>query len=192
MAAAAKTQPARGDEESELKQLIRTRSLRIGRFTLTSGRESDLYANLKPTMMHPRGAHLCARAFLSRIPRGVEWVGGLEMGAVPIVAALAAVSDIEGRPIRTFFVRKAAKAHGTRELVEGLASGESLEGRRVLVAEDVATTGGSILAAVEAVRGLGAQVSEALVVIDRREGAAEALAVHGVALISVFTGDDFR
>src|ERR1700719_2631568 len=107
MAPAAKLQ--RAPAESELLELIRARSVRIGRFTLASGRESDLYINLKPTMMDPRGAHLCALAWLARVPEGVDYVGGIEMGAVPVIAALAAVSDIEGRPVKTFFVRKAAK-----------------------------------------------------------------------------------
>src|ERR1700740_1424143 len=145
MAPAAKLQRAPADLESELLELIRARSVRLGRFTLASGRESDLYINLTRTMMDPRAAHLCALAWLARVPEGVDYVGGIEMGAVPVIAALAAVSDIEGRPVKTFFVRKAAKDHGTRELVEGLGPGESLAGKKVLVTDDVATTGGSIL-----------------------------------------------
>jgi orotate phosphoribosyltransferase len=152
MAQVAALARTRGEGEAELLALIRRRSMRRGRFTLASGRESDLYLNLKPTMMDPRGARLCAEALLSRIPPGVDYLGGLEMGAVPVIAAMAALSDLNERPIRTFFARKAAKDHGTREVIEGLASGESLEGRRVLVIDDVATTGGSILKAVEAAR----------------------------------------
>ena len=192
MAAVAKLERTDGDGESELKALIRQRSLRIGRFTLASGRESDLYLNLKPTMMDPRGARLCAEAFLARIPSDVDYVGGLEMGAVPVIAALAAISDLAGKPVRTFFVRKATKDHGTRELVEGLAGGESLAGKRVLMVDDVATTGGSVLKAIEAARAAGAIVEDALVIIDRQEGGTEGLAAHGVRLASVFVGDDFR
>ena len=192
MAVVAKLQRARGDGEAELLELIRARSLRFGKFTLASGRESDLYINLKPTMMDPRGARLCAEAFLARVPAGCDYVGGLEMGAVPVISALAALSDIAGRPVRTFFVRKSAKDHGTREVVEGLATGESLDGKRVLVVDDVATTGGSILKAVEAARSVGANVTDALVIIDRQEGGSEALAAAGVRLASVFVGDDFR
>jgi orotate phosphoribosyltransferase len=192
MAAVAKLQRAQGDGEAELLALIKARSLRFGKFTLASGRESDMYVNLKPTMMDPRGARLSAAAFLARVPSGTDYVGGLEMGAVPVISALAALSDIEGRPVRTFFVRKSAKDHGTREVVEGLATGESLARKRVLVVDDVATTGGSILKAVEAARAAGASVAEALVIIDRQEGGAEALAAEGVRLLSVFVGDDFR
>jgi orotate phosphoribosyltransferase len=178
--------------EAELREMIKARSRRLGRFTLASGRQSDLYLNLKPTMMDPRGAHLCAKAFLARVPQGTDFVGGLEMGAVPVISALAAISDVEGRPVRTFFVRKSAKDHGTREVVEGLATGESLAGKKVLVVDDVATTGGSVIKAIEAARAAGAVVEDALVIVDRQEGGAEALAAEGVRLASVFVGDDFR
>jgi len=193
MAADAKPDRTHDAGEDELREIIRTRSFRLGKFTLASGRESDLYFNLKPTMMDPRGAHLCARAFLARVlPEEADFVGGLEMGAVPVISALAAISDAEGRPVRTFFVRKEAKGHGTREVVEGLASGESLAGKRVLIVDDVATTGGSVVKAIDVARGAGAQVDAALVIVDRQEGAAEALAEHGVRLLSVFTGGEFR
>jgi len=192
MAQVAKLERTRGGGESELLEMIRARSMRLGKFTLASGRESDLYLNLKPTMMDPRGARLCAEAFLARVPPGTEYVGGIEMGAVPLTAAMAAISDVQGKPVRTFFVRKAVKDHGTRQLVEGLAEGETLEGKRVLVTEDVVTTAGSVLQAVEAVRALGAIVTDALVIVDRQEGGVENLAAHGVKLHSVFVGDDFR
>lgn len=192
MAQVAELERTRGGGEGELLELIRQRSMRRGRFTLASGRESDLYLNLKPTMMDPRGARLAAEALLERVPAGVDYVGGLEMGAVPAIASMAALSDVQGRPLKTFFVRKAAKDHGTRELVEGLAAGESLEGKRVLVIDDVATSGGSLLKAVDVAREVGALVEHALVLIDREEGAREALAAHGIALGAVFVGDDFR
>ncbi len=192
MAQVAKLERTRGDGEAELLEMIRARSMRLGRFTLASGRESDLYLNLKPTMMDPRGAHLCAKAFLARVPTGTDYVGGLEMGAVPVIASLAAVSDIAGRPVKTFFVRKSAKDHGTKEVVEGLTKDESLAGKQVLVTDDVATTGGSVIKAIEAARAAGAVVEDALVLVDRQEGGTEALAAIGVRLASVFVGDDFR
>jgi orotate phosphoribosyltransferase len=192
MAQVAKLERTRGTGESELLEMIKQRSRRLGKFTLASGRESDLYLNLKPTMMDPRGARLCAEAFLARIPAGTEYVGGIEMGAVPVTAAMAAISDVHGKPVRTFFVRKAVKDHGTRQLVEGLAEGETIEGKRVLVTDDVATTAGSVLQAVQAARAAGAIVTDALVLVDRQEGGTENLAAHGVKLHSVFVGDDFR
>jgi orotate phosphoribosyltransferase len=183
---------SRSSDETELFELIRRRSFRQGTFTLSSGRESNLYFNLKPTMMHPRGAYLCAAAFLRRIRNeGVEYVGGLEMGAVPVIGSLAALSAAEGQPVQSFFVRKAAKDHGTREVIEGLGPGESLAQKRVLVLDDVATTGNAILQAVGAARAAGAIADSALVLIDREEGAAEALARHGIRLLAVFRARDF-
>jgi orotate phosphoribosyltransferase len=180
-------------ERDELREIIRRRSVRTGDFTLASGRKSDFYCNLKPTMMDPRGAHLAGRAFLEVAVRlGADFVGGLEMGAVPLIAGMAAISDIERRPVRTFFVRKQAKAHGTREVVEGLGADESLSGTTAVVADDVATTGGSILQAVEAARAAGATVTDALVLVDREEGAGERLAAHGVRLHSVFRAAELR
>jgi orotate phosphoribosyltransferase len=178
--------------ERGLFEIIRTRSFRRGKFTLASGRESELYFNLKPTMMSPQGALLSARALLARIwPENVDYVGGLEMGAVPVIAALAAFSAAEGRPVKTFFVRKQPKGHGTMDMIEGFASGETLIGAKVMAIDDVATSGGSILKAVEAIRAAGAQVDSALVLIDREEGATEALAAQNIRLLSVFKGREF-
>lgn len=179
-------------EETELLDLIRHRSFRQGRFTLSSGRESTLYFNLKPTMMHPRGAYLCARAFLTRIrAEHADYVGGLEMGAVPVIGSLAALSEVEGNPVPTFFVRKAVKAHGTREVIEGLGPGESLAGKGVIILDDVATTGNAILQAASAARASDAILQTALVLIDREEGAAETLARDGIRLLSVFRAGNF-
>src|SRR5437016_900885 len=183
---------SRSSDEAELFEIIKRRSFRRGSFTLSSGRESSLYFNLKPTMMDPRGARLCAAAFLKRIrAEHVDYVGGLEMGAVPVIGSLAAISDMEGHPVRTFFVRKAQKAHGTRELIEGLGPDESLYGKRVLVLDDVATTGNAILQAAMAARAANAVVNSALVLIDREEGAAETLERDGIRLLSVFRASDF-
>jgi orotate phosphoribosyltransferase len=180
------------EQRRELFELIRRRSFRRGRFTLSSGAESEMYFNLKPTMLDPRGAHLCATAFLKLLAQEeAQYAGGLEMGAVPMLGSLAALSDMQGRPVRTFFVRKAAKAHGTKEVVEGLAPGESLNGARAMIVDDVATTGSSILKAAVAAREAGAIVDCALVLVDREEGAARALAREHILLLSVFRGREF-
>ena len=179
-------------DERELFDIIRQRSFRRGKFTLASGRESELYFNLKPTMMSPKGALLCARTLLARIwPENLDYVGGLEMGAVPVIAALAAISESEGRPVKSFFVRKQPKGHGTMDMIEGLATGESLANTKVMVVDDVATSGGSIVKAADAVRAAGATVEAALVLIDREEGAAETLQLNGLRLLSVFKGREF-
>lgn len=179
-------------DEQALLEIIRERSFRRGKFKLASGRESELYFNLKPTMMSPKGALLSARALLARVwPENPDYVGGLEMGAVPVIAALAAISEAEGKPVKSFFVRKQPKGHGTMDMIEGLATNETLANTKALVIDDVATSGGSILKAVDAARAIGAQVSTALVLIDREEGAAEALQAQNVRLLSVFKGREF-
>jgi orotate phosphoribosyltransferase len=179
-------------DTARLRELIRARSFATGDFTLASGRKSNLYFNLKPTMMLPEGAFLCAEAFLARISdEEADYVGGLEMGAVPIIAAMAALAFERGRRLRTFFVRKKAKEHGTRALIEGLTKDESLAGQRIVMAEDVTTSGGSVLQAIKAAREAGGEVRVALSLIDRQEGAREMLAGHGVMLRSVFTAADF-
>ena len=176
----------------QLREVIRQRSYRRGKFKLASGAESEFYFNLKPTMMSPEGAYLSARALLEKI-RGenVDYVGGLEMGAVPVIACIAALSHQDGAPVKTFFVRKKPKDHGTQDLLEGLAPGETLSGQRVMIIDDVATSGGSIVKAADAARAAGAVVDTALVIIDREEGAAEALQRAGIHLKSVLRTSDF-
>ncbi len=176
----------------DLIAVIKQRSYRRGHFKLASGAESEFYFNLKPTMMDPQGAFLCARGFQEKI-RGenVDYVGGLEMGAVPVIGSLAALSYADGKPVKTFFVRKQAKDHGTKDLVEGLAQGETLSGKRVMIIDDVATSGGSIIKAAEAARAAGAIVETALVIVDREEGATEALQKAGMRLLSVLKKSDF-
>lgn len=191
-AAPVRAAPGGAGSQAELLALIRARSFRTGRFKLASGRESTLYFNLKPTMMSPRGAYLAASACLDVAhAEGAAYVGGLEMGAVPLIGAMAALSEGEGRPVKTFFVRKTAKGHGTQETVEGLGPGETLAGARVLVLDDVATTGGSILKAVDAARAARGVVEAALVLLDRQEGAAESLKEHGVRLLSILRAEQF-
>jgi len=177
---------------ARLAALVRERSFARGDFTLASGKKSPFYFNLKPTMMTAEGAWLCARAFLDRIaPDEADLIGGLEMGAVPIVAATAALAHAEGRRLDAFFVRKQPKEHGTKASVEGLAPGETLAGRKSVIAEDVTTTGGSALKAIESVRAAGGEVRFALTLLDREEGARELFEANGVALRAVLTVRDF-
>jgi orotate phosphoribosyltransferase len=172
-----------------LKELIRERSFGRRKVVLASGRESNFYFDMKPTMFHPEGASLLARMMLARLSDlGVEYVGGLEMGAVPLVACVAAVSHDEGRPMPGFFVRKAVKDHGTKKRIEGF---ENLRGKRVAILEDVTTTGGSAIQAVEVAREAGAEVVLVLSIVDRLEGAGESFKNAGVPFASLFTADDF-
>src|ERR1041384_8333145 len=126
------------DYRAELFELIRTRSFGRGRIVLASGRESDFYFDLRPTTVHPAGA-TCVGELICDALEGmaVDFVGGLEMGAVPIATAVAIASHRRGGNLQAFFVRKKPKDHGAKKLVEGLPKGESLKGKNVVVVEDV-------------------------------------------------------
>ncbi len=115
---------------ARLIEVIKARSFQTGGETkLASGRTSNFYFNMKPTMLDPEGAYLIGRLVLDRIGDAkVDMIGGLEMGAVPLATAVAVVSFPEGRPLPAFFVRKQAKEHGTQALLEGLPSGETIAG----------------------------------------------------------------
>jgi len=180
-------------DRQRLYDIIRLRSFREkGAFKLASGRISTIYFNLKPAMLDPDGARLIGAAIAARAKElQADYVGGLEMGAVPLVAASAAMSAVAGCPVRALFVRKAAKEHGTQSLIEGLAEGESLLGKSVVVVEDVTTTGGSALKAVSELRAAGAVVTDVITVIDREEGAAEAFGSGGITLHALFRKSEF-
>ena len=183
-----------GNPRGRLIEIIKTRSFQSGReVKLASGRTSTYYFNMKPTMLDAEGSHLIATLILEAISGlNADLIGGLEMGAVPIASAVAAVSHAGTRPINAFFVRKQAKEHGTRSLIEGLPSGDSLQGKRVVIVEDVTTTGASAIKAAEAVRAEGADVVGVVTVIDRQEGAAEAFAAAGLKLTAILTLADFK
>jgi orotate phosphoribosyltransferase len=181
-------------DRSRLVAIIKQRSFeKGGERKLASGRTSTYYFNMKPTMLHAEGASLIGRLVLDALQGdSVDLVGGLEMGAVPIAAAVAAVSQSAGKPVSAFFVRKQAKDHGTQSLIEGLAKGETLHGKRVVVVEDVTTTGGSALKAVDALKAEGAVIVRVLTLVDRKEGAAETFAKAGLAFSAILSTDDFK
>src|SRR3954464_9996518 len=177
---------------ARLAEIIRRRSFGRGEITLASGRRSDFYINLKPTMLDAEGAALLAElTFEALRDDNVDYVGGLEMGAVPIAGAIAQLSWLKGHPIAAFFVRKKPKEHGARLAVEGLAKGETLQGKRVVIVEDVTTTGGSALKAAEAVRDAGGEIVLVLTMLDREEGATEAFAEAGLEFRSLYKAGEF-
>jgi orotate phosphoribosyltransferase len=176
-----------------LRTLLAARSFRRGDFLLASGARSRVYFNLKTTMLHPQGAALCGRALVEVIaPLKADYVCGLEMGAVPLLGTIAAYSHDAGTPIGAIFVRKAPKTHGAALTVEGLdeAGGETLSGKRVVLIDDVATSGGSIVKALEPVRAAGGIVTDAVVLLDREQGAKEMLAGIGITLHALATATD--
>ncbi len=186
--------PTPENARQRLMAIIRARSFQSGgAYKLASGRISDLYFNMKPTMLDPEAAYLTASLMIDALAdEPTDYVGGLEMGAVPLVTSIAAVSFLRGHPRRALFVRKAAKEHGTQSLIEGLAKDETVAGKHVAVIEDVTTTGGSSLKAVAALREAGATVRTVLTLLDREEGAEPAFAAAGVRLLSLLKAGDFR
>ncbi len=182
------------DKRQRLFDIIKARSYFTGEpITLTSGRISDYYFNTKPTMMDSEGSALIASLILDAIKDDdVDLVGGLEMGAVPLAASIASVSHMQGRPVSSFFVRKQAKGHGTNSLVEGLTKDDSMAGKKVVIVEDVTTTGGSAIKAAQTLKEEGATICQVITVIDRQEGAASAFANAGLSFTALFGGSEFR
>ena len=135
-------------------------------FKLVSGGVSNFYFNCKPTMLDPEGKELIGRLIFSTIrDLEVAGIGGLELGSVPISSAVSLISQLEGQPIKEFIVRKEKKDHGIPAKVEG----EFVAGEKVVVVDDVITTGGSTIKAIEAVQKLGLEVSKVVVLVDREE-----------------------
>jgi orotate phosphoribosyltransferase len=176
------------DKKRQLLAIIRRRSLLRNRdFTLSSGRSSNFFFDMKRTMFDPQAAPLVADLLFDRIKgEAVDCIGGLETGAIPIVALLCARSWPE-KPLKGFFVRKETKGHGTDQRIDGLLE----KGARVVVFEDVTTTGVSAMQAVAAAQAQGATIVKVISVVDRLEGAAENFRKAGVAFDSLFTWRDF-
>lgn len=168
--------------EDVLRILLNAGAVRFGEFTLASGEKSDTYIDVKKAWPDPARLTLLARALAARVGTE-ERLAGMELGAVPLVVAVALQT---GRPYAV--LRKAAKEHGTRQAFEG----EIPPGSRVLLIEDVTTTGGSTVRSVEIVRDAGGVVERALVVLDREAGATERLAAVGVRLESLVTFSELR
>src|SRR5262245_16748291 len=175
-----------GFDQSRLIALLRRDALRTGTFTLASGRTSHYYVDGRKVTLSAEGAALIGAGVLDALADrpGVTAVGGLTLGADPIVGATLAVAGARGvAGLRGFLVRKEAKTHGTGQLTEGPLEA----GATVVIVDDVATTGGSALQAIDAVAALGCKVACTIVVLDRLEGAAAAFARRGVAFQALLT-----
>jgi len=174
------------EHRDALVELLKRDSLRLGQFTLASGRSSHYYIDGRKVTLSAEGARLIGRGMLSVLwgRPGIAAVGGLTMGADPIVgASLALATGFGMGALKGFLVRKQAKGHGTGNLVEG-----PLEpGSTVAIVDDVATTGGSSLQAVDAVEAMGCKVAVVVAVLDRLEGAEETFAARGLAFKSMLT-----
>lgn len=168
---------------SDLARQIHAASHLTGDFVLRSGRRATEYFDKYRFEGDPVLLDSIAQAMAPLVPEDTEVLAGLEMGGIPVVTALGRHT---GLPCA--FVRKQAKAYGTCRLAEGA----DIVGRRVLVVEDVVTSGGQIVLSTAELRGLGAEIRDALCVIDRQQGGAEALAADEIHLLSLLTADDLR
>jgi orotate phosphoribosyltransferase len=175
-------------KRQKLLAIITRASLLQGReFRLTSGRSSNFFIDLKKTMFDPEGAALLADLLFDRIrAEDVDFIGGMETGAIPIVAVLCMRSWPE-KPMKGFFIRKEAKGHGTDQRVDGLLE----RGSRVILFEDVTTTGSSVMRAVDQARELQCTIIKVITVVDRLEGAEENFSKAGIKFEALFTRRDF-
>jgi len=147
-----------------------------GEFTLTSGKKSDHYFEGKKLTLTPEGAYLVGKAVFDQLADvGIDAIGGVAIGGYPMVAAVAVVSHLEGKPIPSFIVREETKEHGTRRKIEGHLK----EGFRVAIVDDVITTGGSVSRAIEAVEAANGKVVKVIVLVDRHEGGSDKLKQQG-------------
>jgi orotate phosphoribosyltransferase len=181
-------------ERDELINLLATNSFRLGEFTLSSGLKSDYYIDCRTTTLHARGAELTGRVFLD-VFRRQGWqpraVGGLTMGADPVVVAVSVISSQAGSPVHGFLVRKQEKAHGMGRRVEGFQE----KGAPVVIVDDVCTTGSSTIQAIEAAREFGFQIVGVACLVEREEAGGRTAVENAAApapFVSIFTSSDIK
>lgn len=174
--------------KKRLAKLLLEKSYIEKQVTLTSGKKSNYYFDCKPTSLHPEGSYLIGKLFFQMLPEDVQGVAGMSLGGDPLVTAVTVVSYLEGRPLPGLIVRKKPKAHGTQNYVEGLKNFKA--GQRVVVLEDVITTGGSALLACERIKEVNLEVNHIFCILDRQEGGKERIEEKGIKLISIFTRED--
>jgi orotate phosphoribosyltransferase len=179
---------------AKLLEKLRRDAYREGTFTLASGRTSDFFIDCKRVMLTGEGHALSGAALYEELERAesaglpvVDVVAGVALGGCPLASAVSLTAFERGRTLDALYVRKEAKDHGTKSMVEGVAK----ESARVVLVEDVMTTGGSSLKAIEQLRSAGFEVALVLALVDRREGAIDALASKGVRAAALFAREDF-
>ncbi len=177
-------------DRDALLELIRNEALQRGEFTLASGKKASYYLDCRKITLHPKGANLIAAGMLDVIQSAGELphaVGGMAIGADPITASIVTVAGQRDLPLKGFMVRKEPKGHGTGKQVEGPVE----PGQRVVIVEDVITSGGSALKAVDAAREFGLVVERVVAIIDRLAGGEEAFRAKDLELVTLTTIRDF-
>lgn len=175
-------------DKAALIQLVREKALQFGDFTLASGKKATYYLDCRQVTLDSHGAHLIAEGMLELLADNIpEAVGGMAIGADPITGAILTLAGSRGLALRGVIVRKEPKGHGTGRTVEGPV----VPGYEIVIVEDVVTTGGSSLLAIERCEAFGLKVCRVLAIIDRLEGGKEAFAARGYELTSLLTIRDF-
>lgn len=170
--------------KEQLKALILKHAYFREKIILSSGKESDYYIDARRITLMSEGALLCAKLILDKVKDDqYDAIGGPTLGADPMIGAIGVVSFQSGQPLNTFIIRKAAKAHGRGKQIEGP---DLKAGDRVVIIDDVATTGKAFLESIDVLTELGINVVKAICIVDRGEGAKEAVEAKGVPLVSLF------
>ena len=176
-------------ERERLLELIIHNAYFREKIILSSGKESDYYIDARRVTLSPEGAYLCAKIILDMIKdEHIDAIGGPTIGADPMVGAIASLSHQSGKPINTFIIRKQPKAHGKQQQVEGPLL---KEGASVVIIDDVATTGKAFIHSIDALAQDGLKPAVCVCIIDRQDGAKEALLARGIALRSLYTAAQF-
>lgn len=176
---------------NRLRDIIKQKSFNTGGdFKLASGATSSFYFDMKPTMLDPEGASLIAEAILEKLEGiAVDAIGGLVIGACPIVSSVVVESATHHRPLRGFYVHKEQKERGTKKMIEGAPLNK---GDKVVIVEDVTTSGGSSLKAVDEVEKIGCEVVKIITIVDREQGAADTFAKRGLSFDALLRRKDFE
>jgi orotate phosphoribosyltransferase len=169
--------------------IIKAKSFFREKIKLASGRESDFYFNMKPTL-YSAELEAVAKLVITELPDDIDYVGGLAMGALPLISAVTMVSAQQKKELLGFYVRE-PKDHGTMLTIEGLAQHETLAGKKVAILDDVTTTGGSAMKAVKEAKEAGAEVIIVLSLVDRGEGAVDFYREREIPFRAIFTASEF-
>jgi len=177
------------EDKKTLFEILKKDAFFKGEFTLSSGKKSSYYLDCRRVTLTGEGAYYTAKVFLDMVKdKTFDAIGGPTLGADPVVGALGAVSVADGSPVRMFIIRKESKGHGRGRMIEGP---ELPDGAEVILIDDVATTGKAFIYSLDVLDQEGLTAKTCLCIVDRQEGAQEAVKARGCELLSIFTAEDF-
>ncbi|MCK5580455.1 MAG: orotate phosphoribosyltransferase [Candidatus Omnitrophica bacterium] len=177
------------EDRDQLFQILKEKAFFKEKIILSSGKESDYYIDARRITLSSDGAYFCAKIILDMVKdETYDAIGGPTLGADPFLGALNVLSHQAGQPLKTFIIRKAPKAHGKQQQIEGPLLPDNAE---VVLVDDVATTGKAFVESIDVLAKAGMRAKKAICIVDRGEGAKEAVVAKGVELVSIFTAEDF-